>query len=508
MSAPACLVGIDLGTTVCKALVFDQDLRLLAGASRPLALSTLSGAEIEQDAEGWWQSAARVVREALGTSGCDARQVKGLGVSSQGISFVPVDGSGAPLRPAFSWLDTRAVEQRRAVVDALGEKRIFSITGKRCGDAYLLPKLLWFREHEPAAWAKTRRILMPLDFLLARLTGEYVTDHTMASGTMLYDITRRQWSQRILAAFDFDQSILPGIHQGGETAGELRPASAEALGLPAGIPVAVGGQDQKVAALGAGIDLDRCTISLGTAMAITQKCDQPVIDPAMRIPCFTDLLPGRWVVEGSAVCCSILDWAKQAFFPGSDWDELNRLVGEAAGLPNAPTMLPFFSGAAAPFFDPAARGTLTGLDLSTTPAQIVRSVYEGIAFLIRANIEVIESISRPVRGLRIFGGGSKSDAWCRIIADTVQRPVSALAISESASVGAAILAGTAGGVFSNPEDAFPLVAVRSSYEPRPDHAARCDEGYGRFCSLADQHTRSRAPALLTGCSLPGSRSGG
>lgn len=498
MNASAVLVGIDLGTTACKALVFDEDLRLLAGASRPLPLSTLSGTEIEQDAEGWWQSAALAVREALAGSGCNARQVRGLGVSSQGISFVPVDAHDAPLRPAFSWLDTRAVDQRCAVVDALGERRVFSITGKRCSEAYILPKLLWLRKHEPAAWAKTRRILMPLDFLLARLTGEHLTDHTMASGTMLYDITRRQWSPRILAAFDIDPSILPAIRQGSETAGKLMPAAAEAMGLPAGIPVAVGGQDQKVAALGAGIDLDRCTISLGTAMAITQKCDKPVLDPAMRIPCFTDLLPERWVVEGSSVCCSILDWAKQAFFPDAGWDEVNRLVDEAAGLPNTPTMLPFFSGAPAPFFDPAARGVLTGLDLSTTPAQIVRSMYEGIAFLIRANIEVMEAISRPVRGLRIFGGGSKSDAWCRIIADTVQRPVSALATAESASVGAAILAGTAGGIFPNPEDAFPRLAVRTSYEPRAAHAARCDEGYERFRSLAGEHTRTIAPSLKAG----------
>lgn len=505
MSHPAVLVGIDLGTTVCKALVFDQNLRVLAAASRPLSLSTLSGAEIEQDAEGWWQAAALVAREALRESGCDARSVRGLGVSSQGISFVPVDGAGAPLRPAISWLDTRAVEQRRAVLDALSEQRVFAITGKRCSEAYVLPKLLWLRQHEPEVWAKTRRILMPLDFLLARLTGESVTDHTMASGTMLYDITRKEWSPRILDEFGLERSLLPEIRHGGEAAGRLRQTAADELGLSAGIPVAVGGQDQKVAALGAGIDLEKCTISLGTAMAITQKCGTPAIDAAMRIPCFADLLPERWLLEGSSVCCSILDWAKQAFYPGADWGAVNRDVDAAAGAANAPSMLPFFSGAPAPFFDPSARGTLTGLDLSTTPAQIIRSVYDGIAFLIRANIEVMESFARPVGELRIFGGGSKSDPWCGIIADTVRRPVSALATSESASVGAAILAGMAGGVFARPEDAFPHLTVRTSYDPRPERAAACDEGYARFRSLAGQlldfeepEKRTWAPGLKAG----------
>ena len=484
MNASAFLVGIDLGTTVCKALVFDQDLRLRAEAAHPLPISKLSGTRIEQDPEQWWRSVVLAVREAVAKCGGSPGQVRALGISSQGISFVPVDAGGNPVRPAFSWLDTRAVEERTTIGEVLGEQQVFAITGKRCSAGYVLPKLLWFRGHEPARWAQTRRILMPLDVLLARLTGRQLTDHTMASGTMLYDITRKEWSRRILEAFDLDPSILPEIRQASDAAGPLTPQAAVELGLTPGIPVAVGGQDQKVAALGAGIGLDVCTISLGTAMAITQKCDHPVFDPAGRIPCFADLLAERWVIEGSSVCCSILDWAKQAFLPDAGWDEVNRRVEEAEGQPNGPTLLPFFSGAPSPFFDPAARGTLTGLDLSTTPGQVIRSIYEGIAFLIRANLEVMESLSRPVGSLRIFGGGSRSDAWCRIIADTVARPVSALATAESASVGAAILAGTVGGIFADPEDASSRLVVRTAYDPRPARAAEVEEGYRRFRSIA------------------------
>jgi xylulokinase len=482
--ARSLLVGIDLGTTVCKALVFDLELQLVSAASRHLALSTLSGTEIEQDAEGWWAAVQEVVREALQGPGCDARSVRGISVSSQGISFVPVDAAGAPLRPAFSWLDTRAIEQRRLLEERLGEEQIFEVTGKRCHEVYLLPKLLWFRENEPAAWKKCRRILMPLDFILSRLTGEYGTDHTMASGTMLYDITSQEWSARMLDAFNLDHEMLSPLSRGGTPIGALRAEAADSLGLPRGVIVSMGGQDQKVAALGAGIDLTRCTISLGTAMAITQKCERPVIDPRMRMPCFADLLPGRWVLEGSAVCCSILDWAKQVLFPGLDDETLNRMADEAADRPHGPLLLPFFSGASAPFHDPGARGTLHGLDLSTTPGQIVRSIYEGIAFLVRACIEVMEDISRPVEGLRIFGGGSRSDVWCGIIADAVRRPVSALATHESASVGAAILAGLGSGVFETLEDAFTRIAVRTSYEPRKQRADHYDGAYAEFQALS------------------------
>ncbi len=484
MSEDALLVGIDLGTTSCRAFVFDRELKILAGASRPLSLSALSATEIEQDAEGWWTALREAVREAVHAPACDVGRVRGLSVSSQGISFVPVDGAGTPIRAAFSWLDTRAVAQRRAVLDAFGERRVFEITGKRCHEAYLLPKLLWFRQNEPAAWKRCRRILMPLDFIMARLTGRCVTDHTMASGSMLYDITRREWSAPILEAFDLDAAMLPEILQGGERIGTLSAEAADSLGLPRQVIVSLGGQDQKVAALGAGIDLEKCALSLGTAMAITQKCETPVIDPQMRMPCFADLLPGRWVLEGSAVCCSILEWAKQAFFPARSDDELNRMADEAADRPDPPFLLPFFSGASAPFYDPNARGTLHGLNLSTTAGQIVRSIYEGIAFLVRANIEVMERIGRPVRGLRIFGGGSRSDVWCGIIADVAQRPVSSLATSESASVGAAILAGTGCGVFGGPEEAFRHLTVRTEHQPRPQRAARYDDMYGRFKELS------------------------
>jgi xylulokinase len=490
------LIGIDLGTTACRAIVFDRDLRQLSASSRPLALTTRSGTEIEQDAEEWWRAARETVREAVRTSGCDARSVKGVGISSQGIAFVPVDGAGSPLRAAFSWLDTRASEQRRRILERFPESLLFSITGKRCSEAYVLAKILWLREKDPRTWDKTRRILMPMDFILSRLTGDYLTDHSMASGTMYYDITRQEWSSRILAAFDLDTAKLPELRWGGTDAGGLRAEAADALGLPRGVVVSVGGQDQKVAALGAGIDLERCTISLGTAMAITQKCDRPVIDPEMRMPCFSDLFPGRWVIEGSAACCSVLDWAKQAFFPDIGWDELNRVVEESRAQPGAPCFLPFFSGAAAPFFDTEARGMLAGLDHSTTPAQIIRSFYEGIGFLIRANIDVMESISRPPRGLRIFGGGAKSDTWCRIIADAVQRPVSALATTESASVGAAILAGMASGVFESAEDAFAHLEVRTEYEPRPGRASEYDEKYARFCELTFRLLDGQAPRPL------------
>jgi xylulokinase len=474
------LIGVDLGTTVCKCLVFDTELRLLGSAARELAIITRSGTEIEQDAEQWWRATVQVVREALATPGVDGAAVRGLSISTQGISFVPVDRNHRPLRNAFSWLDTRAKAQRRQVLAKLSEWEVFSITGKRCQETYVLPKLLWFREHEPELFAACGRILMSLDFLLARLTGVPVTDHTMASGTMMYDVGAGLWSERILQDFDLPKDKLPELRWGGTPVERLRAEAAAELGLGRQTVVAMGGQDQKVAALGAGIDLSATTVSLGTAMAITQKSDRPTIDPDMRIPCFADLFPGRWVVEGSGICCSILDWLRQSFFPQRSLAELD-LLAEAEEDRGEPLFLfPFFSGAASPHYHPDARGFLYGLNLATSPGQLVRSVLEGIAFQIRENLEVMEEISRPARELRVFGGGARSEPWCRIIAEVTGIPVAALEVSEAAATGAAILAGVGAGVYQNAEQAFGLLRVRRVFEPRPEAIRRYQDLYRRY----------------------------
>jgi xylulokinase len=477
------LIGIDLGTTVCKALVFDSLLRVRAGASRRLGLAALSGSRIEQDAEEWWSAAAEVTREAVAGAGIDPAAVAGLAVSSQGITVVPVDGGGAPLRGALTWMDTRALDQARRVARRFGEKRIFALTGKRCSEQYTLPKLLWLQEHEPRILDECARLLMPLDFLTERLTGECLTDPSMASGTMLFDVGRRAWSARILDAFGLDERKLPGVVPGAAAVGALRPAAAEALGLPPGVTVAMGGQDQKVAAIGAGIDLEACTLSLGTAMALTRKTDRPVLDRLMRVPGFADPLPGRWVLEGSAVCCAILDWARSTLLGGAGWGELDRLAAEAEGKPGPALLLPFFCGSPAPYPDPRARGALCGLDLATSPGQIVRAVFDGIAFLVRDNLAVMEELGGPVPELRLFGGGSRSAVWRQILADAARRPVRAVGTPEAGALGAAMLAGTAAGVFADVAAAQALSSPAAEHAPRGEAADRYDERYGEWSAL-------------------------
>jgi xylulokinase len=460
------LIGLDLGTTVCKGILVDRQLNILSRADSSYPLITRTAEQIEQNAGDWWNVSKSIIQRIVAEAALSRRDIRGICVSAQGISFVPVNREGAPLRNALSWLDTRAKEQTDRVLADFGEKESFSVTGKRVSSVYLLPKLLWLRDSEPEVYRKAHKILMAMDFLLARLCGAFVTDHTMASGTLLYDLHRQDWSAQILDRFGLASEKLPEIRWSGSRAGTVSRETADELGLSPHTAVVVGGQDQKVSALGAGIDLERTTICLGTAMAITQKCTKPVIDQAMRIPCFSDLFPGHWVLEGSGIGTSCLDWFRNTLLPEKAYEELEGMVLQLDGTENRLYFYPHLAGTSTLHFGEDLRGFLYGLDFSVTAGRMVKSVFEGIAYQIREQIDLMERISRPVHELRLFGGGSKSGIWAQIIADVCAKPVVTFSSPDMGCLGAAILAGIGAGVFSSREESANLVRIDRRIEPR------------------------------------------
>lgn len=478
------LIGLDLGTTVCKGMLVDDCLRIIAQAEQDCPLINISGEEIEQDATMWWQVSRSVLKQLMADPAAGSYKVVGLSVSTQGISFVPVDRSLKPLRNAFSWLDIRAASQMQQVLNHFNEEQLFRITGKRASNSYVLSKLMWFRENEPQLYSKTYKTLMTLDFILAKLTGEPVTDHTMASGTLFYDIHEQSWSSTIMEQFELEQGTLPDIRWSGERIGRIQKDVAEELGLSQDVHISVGGQDQKVAALGAGIDLNRTTVSLGTAMAITQKAAQPIVDSAMRIPCFTDLLRNRWVLEGSGTGTSGLDWLKNTLFPEKSYEELNSMAEAHAS--KSLYFYPFFTGVGSPHYVKGIRGFLYGLDFSVQARDLPRCIYEGVGFRIREIVEVMAEINNPVRELRLFGGGSKSSVWSQIIADVTATPVVTLFTSETGSIGAAILAGIGSGIFASAEEALEHVQTARTFEPREDRVTHYNERFSEYREIGQR----------------------
>jgi xylulokinase len=442
------LLGIDLGTTGIKAAVGTPQGDFLGESYLEYPLIKPAPSVVEQDAGQWWALTQEAIRLALDRSGVSGETVRALSVSSQGISFVPLDEAGTPLGNAINWLDTRATAEVAFIGHHYADADLFQLTGKRTSPAYVLPKLLWLRAHCPDLYSRTRKFLMAHDYLLFKFSDQFVTDHSMAAGTLLYDIGRQGWSQKLLDAFDIDASKLPDVKWAGTSLGAIRPEVANSLGLSEDAVVVVGGQDQKCAALGANIRPGVATVSLGTASAISCLVDQPLLDPERRIPTFPFVVPGYWDLEGVVgTAGGAFRWLRETLFPDLSYTALNEIAATSPPGANGVCFLPHLSGAGSPHWRPDVWGAFLGLTLAAGPSDIVRSVLEGVAFQIQANLEVMQRVGIAIHELILFGGGAQSPLWSQMISNVTGLPVTVTQKVDVANWGACILAGLGAGIF-------------------------------------------------------------
>ena len=468
-----CFIGLDLGTTSVKALLFDERGNLLGAADVEDALSTPHPGWIEQNAEHWVELSAEVIRKAVREAGVDPGEVSALSISSQGITCVPVDRGFKPLRDAINWLDQRAADEMDEVVAAVGLQELYGITGKSPYPGYTLPVIMWLKRNEPEVFEDTHKFLLPHDFLCARFCGAPVTDHTMAGGTMLYDVPTQQWSDRLLGLFGIDRGLLPELRWAGEPAGHLTKEASALLGLPEKTLVATGGQDQKVAAYGANLGLGSVTISLGTCAAMEFLFDHAPSHPARSLAACSYLWKDAWVLEACInTACGAIKWARNALFHDLSYDGIDSLAAscETSG---GVFFYPYLQGSGTPYNIPAC-GAFTGLTLGATRAELARAVLEGVAMEIRANLDSAGEAGMGVERIGVFGGGSKSRVLCQMIADAAGRSIQAFTTPEMGAFGAAKLAAGAVGImgFAPP--------VGEKWEPDAGQNARYNELYSAY----------------------------
>ncbi len=463
-------LAIDLGTTGCRSILFDEQLNILSQAYEEYGLITPAPSWVEQDAELWWTLTKKTAKEAIAKSGIDGRDVDGISISSQGITVVPVDEGFTPLCNAQSWLDLRGVEEAAQIERDYTAAGIFQKTGKYPRPAYSLCKLLWLQKHEPTIWAKAYKFLMPLDFLTAKLCGNPVTDRSMASGTLLYDLENNRWSEEILARYGIDERILPSLAWSGERAGTLLPEVAKELGMREDCVVAVGAQDQKCAAKGAGLEKGTVTVSLGTAGAVTKLWEEYLAADHSQVAwCgYTD--EGFWVTEGvistAGVC---LRYIRDLLFPGADYELINEESARAVEKESELLFFPFLS---------ENKGSFQGMHLGTERGEYTAAVMQGVAFEIRRTLEKMGAYG-SVDNVVLFGGGSKGALWCQIIADATGMTVKVPNTAEAASAGAAMLAAEGCGV------TLPPLPLAKTYYPSPAKRAYYADKYARYQKLLE-----------------------
>lgn len=470
-------LGVDLGTTGCRSIVYDRKLTRRGESYYEYGLIQNNNGYVEQNADHWWEMVRKTVKESIQNANLAGGEISGVGLSSQAITIVPVNDRVEPLCNAISWLDTRAEKQAERLLNEFGHKRIFQMTGKRIDAAYSLPKILWLKEERPEVFEQTWKFLSPMDFLIGKLTGNCITDHSMASGTLLYDIAGCRWNSSIIEACGLSEAQLPELKWAGEPAGTI----VDLPGVGPKCIVATGAQDQRCASFGAGLRPGVMTVSLGTAGAVCKYRNSVQTGQTDRIGWSAYINKGSWVTEGvinTAAAC--LRWLRDTMYIGQSYDTINHEAEECMHRGTGLLFYPFLNGPSSPDYFKDAQGCFYGVSLSTERADFALAIMEGIAFQIRNLLEVMDAYE-DVQKLVIFGGGAKSDLWCRIIADITGLNVAKPLTAEAASFGAAVLAGIACGEFDR--DDPPTIAEEKLY--RPDkHVSYYESKYTSYKEIA------------------------
>ena len=435
-------LAIDLGTTGCRSILFDEELNVIGQAYEEYGLITTKENWVEQDAELWWELTLRTMEKAIGSVDIDAKQIMGISVSSQGITLVPVDKDLKPLCNALSWLDARAEKEAERMRRDYNADAFFALTGKEIKSVYTLPKLLWLKENRAEIFQNAYKFLLPMDFLIARLTGEILTDHSMACGTLLYDLKNACWSERICSRYGISIEKLPKLAWSGEVAGTLKKDIAEKLGLSSHCIVAVGAQDQKCAAFGVGLAENNLSISLGTAAAVTNLWTNLESMKKQQASWCAYVQPKSWVTEGvieTAGTC--LRYVRDLFYKGESFQTINAEVDKCLKNETGVLFYPYLNKEIEGDNE-SAIGCFYGISLSAKREDYATAVMEGVAFQLRALLEEMQAYDVQ-KDVILFGGGAKGPVWCQIIADVIGLKVLVPETEEAAGAGAARFAAMA-----------------------------------------------------------------
>ncbi len=413
-------LGLDVGTSGSRALLVDAKGRVRFAVTAPHEEMKMERPMwAEQDPHDWWNACQIAVRGVLKASGAHGDEIAGIGLSGQMHGLVMLDEQGQVIRPSLIWCDQRSQAQVEQINMTMGRSKVLEYTANPMLTGFTLPKLLWVRDNEPRHFVRMRKMLLPKDYVRFKLTGEYATDVSDASGTALFDVVRRQWSHEMTSGLGLDHSILPKAYESSEVTGQISEAAAKATGLKVGTPVVGGGGDQAASAIGNGI-VESGTVSctVGTSGVVFAYLDKPAYDGLGRVHTFCHALPGIWHVMGVTQGAGLsLQWFRTRLTPGTEYDDL---TAEATLSPTGSQglfWLPYLMGERTPHLDAKARGAWVGLTNKHQRADLVRSILEGVCYSQRDCLEIVASLSARPKLVRLSGGWRKesllASAFCQ-----------------------------------------------------------------------------------------------
>ncbi len=485
------LIGLDIGTTGCKAALFCSDGTLIASSSREYRVELPHPNWAEQDAEGVWQLAQDALRDVLARSG--TYDVAAIGLSVQGEAIIPVDGQGRALRPAILGMDTRTDAQNAWLRERFGAEWLFMHTGMPVHTINSLPKLLWLKQHEPEIWRSAAYFLLYEDFLIQKMTGQRAISRCLASRTQIADIRTGDWSGAILDALELEPARLSPVQPSGTAVAPMTPALAESLGFAAPPLVVTGGHDQACGALGAGLTRPGLAmVSTGTAEVVEVALAEPALNAALyegNISVYTHVVPDLFLAmtlnhSGGL----LLRWFRDTFCAG-EIDRAQREGGDAYDLilagassePSSLLVLPHFAGSGTPTFDTASKGAILGLTFATTKTDVAKALLEGLTYELRVNLDLLREGGVQIDELRAIGGGARSELWLQLKADITGIPVAVPHVTDAACWGAALLAGVGVGCYADAREAADLsLKLERHFVPDPERHDRYATTYALY----------------------------
>jgi xylulokinase len=481
------VLGLDVGTSGVKAILVSPTGDVVAAAAAPLTLATPRPGWAEQDPDAWWMATVQAIREVLARR--PGVPLAAIGISGQMHSSVFLDAAGGVIRPALLWCDGRTTAECLEITQRVGgEERLREWACNPALEGLTLPKVLWLRNHEPAAFARLAKVLLAKDYIRLRLTGALATEPSDASGTLMYDTARRRWSREIMDAVGLPMSLLPDLGESAAVLGRVTTESAAATGLRAGTPVVGGGADNACGAAGVGVVTPgEAVSSWGTSGTVLAPMAEPCVDPALRAHTFCHVLPAMWYLMGVVLSAGgAFAWyrdqlARDLASLGDAGERLNDEAATVAPGAEGVTFLPYLQGERTPHRDASLRGAFLGLSLAHTRAHLSRAVVEGVCFALRDSLSILQELGLAPNQLLLTGGGARSPFVRRLQAEVFGLAVSTVNREEGPAYGAALLAAVGAGLFPDLATAARATLERSPLE-YPDPAAHLahSAAYDRF----------------------------
>lgn len=474
-------IGIDLGTSAVKLLLMDESGKIHKIVSKEYPLRFPHPGWSEQDPEDWISQTMEGMKELL--SECDKSQVKGISFGGQMHGLTALDETDQVIRPAILWNDGRTGKEVEYLNSVIGKEKLSKYTANIAFAGFTAPKILWMKANEPENYSRTRKIMLPKDYLAYRLSGVFSTDYSDASGTLLLDVEHKCWSKEMMDICGLREEQLPKLHESWEAVGTLKPKAASELGLSEDVKIIAGAGDNAAAAVGtATVGGGACNISLGTSGTLFISSRKFGVDENNALHLFAHA-DGNYHLMGcmlSAASCN--KWWMDEILKTKDY------AGEQAQIAglgeNRVFYLPYLMGERSPHNDPDARAAFIGMSMDTTREDMTLAVLEGVAFGLRDSLEVARKIGADPGRTKICGGGAKSALWRKIIANVMNMKVDIIESEEGPGYGAAILAAVGCGVFPSVEAAAEsLVIVTATEEPDEELVKKYEEKYQKFRKL-------------------------